>query len=402
MAQALSMSKLSYMNLKRKPFRTVALVLVVVALSFVLFSGMVLSVSLKNGLNNVKARFGADLIVVPTGYEGAQESILLTGEPSCFYFKKSFLDRIKDAEGISKLTAQFYLTTLGEACCDLPVQIIGFDPATDFSIQPWIRETIGGKIEDGALIVGSDIHIGDHYSVKFYGKEYPVAAKLDETGTGLDQSVFATTETIKDLFTRAKEKGMNFLSDANPDASISSILIKVEDGYAIEQVISNILKTVEGIQIIRTQNIIAGITKSLGSLDMFLHMFSAAFLVLTLVILTLVFSVTANERKKEFATLRILGATRKKLAGILLRESLYISVTGGIIGIALSVLFIFPFNVFIENTLKLPYIQPSVPLIVVILAGTLIISIAIGPIASAKSAAKISRAETYITLREGE
>lgn len=402
MVWPLSMSRLAYMSLKRKPFRTAVLVLVVMAHSFVLFSGTVLSISLKNGLDSVKARFGADLIVLPTGYEGAQESILLTGEPSCFYFEKSIADRFKDVEGVSKLTTQFYLATLGEECCDLPVQIIGFDPATDFSIQPWIRETIGGKLEDGALIVGSDIIIGNRHSVKFYDKEYPVAAQLDETGTGLDQSVFATIETIKDLFTRAKEKGINFLSGTDPDASVSSILIKVEDGYDIEQVIANILRTSEGIHIVRTKNMIASITKSLGSFDMFLHMFSVVSLVSTLVILTLVFSVTANQRKKEFATLRVLGATRKKLAGMQLYESLYISMAGGIIGMGLSALIIFPFSTYIEDTLELPYIQPSIPLIFAILAGTLILSAAIGPIASVKSAVKISRAETYLTLREGE
>ncbi|GAE87904.1 ABC transporter permease protein [Acetivibrio straminisolvens JCM 21531] len=121
-----------------------------------------------------------------------------------------------------------------------------------------------------------------------------------------------------------------------------------------------------------------------------------------MVILMVVFSASANERKKEFAIMRILGATKKKLAAILIWESLYISMSGGVIGTMLAAIFVFPFNVFIGDNIGLPYIQPSLLWIIAILLGTLLVAFSLGPIASAYFAVKVSRSQTYLTLREGE
>ncbi|HOQ37581.1 MAG TPA: FtsX-like permease family protein [Acetivibrio sp.] len=402
MVYALTSNRISYINLRRKPFRTFTLILVVAILSFALFGGIVMSLSLKNGLSSVEARLGADLIVVPLGHGGEQESILLAGKPSYFYFNKEVAHKLQGVEGISQISTQFYLTSLSAACCSLPVQIVGFDPSTDFSIQPWIQETLGGNLESGAVIVGSDITIENNSHIKFFDKEYPVAAKLDKTGTGLDQSVFATMETLQDLYSGAKEKGFNFLEDTDPDTFISSVLIKVREGYNIDQVITNIRRTTDGIQIVRTQNLITYVSKSLGNIITFFHVFALVFLGIALVILTVVFSASANERKKEFAVMRILGATREKLAAVLIWESLYISVLGGVIGTILAAIFVFPFNVFIGDSIGLPYIQPSLLWIIAILTGTLLVAFSLGPIASAYSAVKVSRSQTYLTLREGE
>lgn len=247
MAQALTPHKLSRFNLKRKPFRTYALTIVVSVLSFVLFGGSLVSISLKNGLGGLEARFGADLIVVPLGHESDQKALLLTGKPSYFYFDKGIADKLKELDGISKLSTQFYLTALSASCCSVPVQIIGIDPASDFTISPWIKESVGGNIEKGALIVGSDIELEDNKHIRFFDKDYPVAARLDETGTGLDQSVFASIETIKDLYQRARQKGLNFLAGTDPEGSISSVLIKVKDGYGIERLITDIRRSMDGV-----------------------------------------------------------------------------------------------------------------------------------------------------------
>lgn len=402
MAQALTLSRLSYLNMQRKPCRTYALIIVVAILSFILSGGTVLSLSMKNGIRSVEARFGADLIVVPLGYESKQKAILLTGEPSYFYLDREIVKQLERVEGISKLSTQYYLTSLNASCCSIPVQIIGFDPATDFTIKPWICESIGGNIEKGALIVGSDIELKNSNQLTLFNKEYPVASRLETTGTGLDQSVFASMETIQDLLGQAKNMGLNFLEGTEPTKYISSVLIKVKEGFSIDQVASSIRKVSSGIQIVRTQGMIAGISKSIGNFISFFQVLAITLFIITLLILSVVFTATANERKKELATLRILGATRKKLTCVLLWEAIYISAIGGITGIALAVVVVFPFNAYIAANIDLPYLMPSIYKILLILASTLILTVATGPIASACLAVKISRSQTYLTLREGE
>lgn len=52
-------------NLRRKPLRTVALIIVVMLLSVALFGGSLLSINLGNGMRSMEERLGADLMVVP-------------------------------------------------------------------------------------------------------------------------------------------------------------------------------------------------------------------------------------------------------------------------------------------------------------------------------------------------
>ena len=74
------------------------------------------------------------------------------------------------------------------------MQIIGFDPETDFSVQPWIRRSYGGELKKYDIVVGNDLNafVGDTF--KFYGTDCHVAAKLDKTGTSFDTTVFTDEE----------------------------------------------------------------------------------------------------------------------------------------------------------------------------------------------------------------
>ncbi|HBC26091.1 MAG TPA: ABC transporter permease [Ruminococcaceae bacterium] len=398
----LSIRRLSVCNLKRRPFRTACHIAVVAVLAFVLFGGSILSVSLKNGTRSIQERFGADLIIVPQNYDKSMESILLKGEPNYFYFDQAIADQAARQEGVSRISTQFFLITLKADCCSVPIQLVGFHPETDFTIQPWISQKYGRDLEDGQLVVGSDVADSGRKSLTFFNRQYPIAARLEKTGTGLDASVFTNMNTIRSLFQGAKAAGMGFLSGTDPEKSISSVLVKIDSHYDADTVAHNIRSHISGVQVIKTRSMFTGISNTLGSLPVFLYAISIALWVLAAAVLTVMFSVTANERKKEFAVLRILGATRKKLAGILLNESLFASMAGGIIGVAAAAAVVFPFNVYIGDRLGLPYLQPQISVVLGILALSLFLSFLVGPLASAHSAIKISRAETYLTMREGE
>jgi putative ABC transport system permease protein len=400
--KGLSVGYLAWLNIQRKTVRTTGLILLVVMLSFVLFGGTILSLSLRRGLNSMEARFGADLIIVPLENDKGMEAILLKGEPSCFYFPKRVGEKFAKIPGISQITTQFFLTSLSAECCDMPVQLIGFDPDTDFTVQPWIAQVYKGKLSEGAVIIGSDINVEDAAVIKFYDEAYKIAARLEKTGTGLDQAVFSDMETMKKLFQGAKSAGLNFLEDVNPEYSISSVLVRAEDGYDRKTLIKDIRRELGGVQIVETQRMITGIADNIESFALVILLFAVLFLILTIAVLFLIFSITANERKKEFAVLRTLGATRGRLTGTLLLEALYISASGGIIGIILAACIVFPFHVYISDRLGLPYLQPELSGIAVVLLLTYLIACGMGPLASAYSAVKISRAETYLTMREGE
>lgn len=393
---------LPFLNLLNRPFRTAVLAALVTALSFVLFGGSVLAVSLQRGLSSMKARLGADIIAVPLGYDAGMESLLLKGEPSYFYLSRDYLEQISKVEGVKQVSPQLYLTSASADCCDLPVQLIGFDPSTDFTIQPWIRESHGGKLAPGSVLAGSSIEVKSGNTLTFFGREYPVAAQLDKTGTGLDSAVYADMDTLRTMMEAAQEKGFQFINDEDPGSLISSVLIKTEEGYDAAGVGRSIRSRMDGLQIVKTQSMISGMAESLGSIARLLYLFVGGFLLLALAMLALVFSVTANERKKEFAILRILGAPQKKLIRLLLAESLIISAAGGAAGIALAALTVFPFSIAIGRQFNLPYLVPDGGQITGLLLVSLVVTLLAGPLAAASSARRVARMDPSLSLREGE
>ena len=111
---------------------------------------------------------------------------------------------------------------------------------------------------------------------------------------------------------------------------------------------------------------------------------------------------TLNERKREFALLRILGATRKKLSAIIINESLMISAIGASIGVILGAIIIFSFSTLISDYIGLPYLLPSWGFILFIMLASFILAALVGPLASLYSAIKIGRSDVYLTMRENE
>ena len=182
----LSTGLLSLENLKAKPVRSACLVVVAAILAFTLFGGSILAMNLRQGLAAMTKRFGADLMVVPGGAAQKAQSILLRGAISYFYFDAAIVDKVAQMEGVACATPQFFLTSLAEGCCDAMVQLIAYDPETDFVIQPWMAEKYGGSVEDGQLVVGSRITVRADNTIRLLGRSYPVAARLSRSAGGLD------------------------------------------------------------------------------------------------------------------------------------------------------------------------------------------------------------------------
>lgn len=396
-------------NLKRRPFRTACLILLIAMFSFVLFGGSILVISLENGIDSMAKRLGADILVVPNGYDQNIQGALLRGEPSSFYMDDKIIDRVARVNGVKEISPQLYIASLSADCCSLPTQLIGFDPQTDFAIYPWVTKRIHGDIHDGEIVIGKNVGAGVGDVLKFFNREYRVVARLDSTGMGFDTSIFMNMATARQAITDYKTKTM-YTSPALMDKSslsinsVSSILVKVKSGYDVSDVASNIREVGrdKGIDTINSKNMISSISGNLNHMLFFICVLAIILLVLTVGVLAIVFMVALNERKREFSTLRVLGATRAKLIKIVLGESMIISLLGAAIGIAFVCLFLFPFTTYINISLKMPYLLPPCGITLILLFISLLISFTSGPIAAIYSAIKIGKSETYTLMREDE
>ncbi len=400
----ITLAGLPLANLRRKPFRTAALVVVVTMLTVAFYGGSLLSMNLKAGLNSMQERMGADLMVTPQNTKTEVEALLTDGSASTFYFTNNIEEQVTEADGIEELTVQTYISSLAAACCDEKVQIIGFNPNTDFVITPWISSQFDGTLERGQIIAGSGINVSGNNTVKLYGHEFPVAAQLANTGTSLDNSVFVNMDTVPDVVGYSAKVGHPAIPTEYADKAISSVLIKVKDGYSAQQVASNIEKTtgLEGLGYVYPGGITATTKSSLNSIVKYVTLFVAVFWMMGLIVLIAVFSSAMNERKREFAAYRIMGADRATLVGIIVKESVLIGALGGAVGIAAASLAIFPFSTLIGKQLQLPYLQTDVWNVVALIMVSVVFAVFTGVLASIATAVRLSTPETYLTLREGE
>ena len=389
-------------NLKKKPGRTAVLLILVIFLSFAVFAGSVTVSSLGNGLSGLERRLGADIIVVPSSARSHVdlEQMLLSGTPGYFYMDKSNLGKVLSVEGVEKASPQYFMASVKAGCCSLKTQIIGFDPDTDFSVTPWISESYQSRLETRDVVVGSDITVPVGGRVRFYDVNCNVVAKLAPTGTGLDTAVYANDDTVKILMQAAADKGMA-QTEGDPDTLISAIYIKVADGYDVQTVADYINIYMKKVEAVPARSMLSGISDSLSGISDTIKLLVAAVWILAFVIMIIVFSGLVNERKKEFAVLRVVGMSRKMLSRLILTESLILSVIGGVIGIALGAAVVFPFSAAIEARIGLPFLTPGAGTVILLAALSLVAALVAGPAASAYSAYKLSRVDTGVILREG-
>ncbi|MCH9275241.1 FtsX-like permease family protein [Bifidobacterium amazonense] len=401
-----TLKSLPFENLKRKPFRTAALVIVVTMLTVAFYGGALLATNLKAGLNSMQERMGADLMVVPQNTGTKAEALLTSGSSSTFYFTNDIERAVASADGVGQVTAQTYISSLAAACCDEKVQIIGFDPATDFVIEPWITSQYDGALKDGEVVAGANINVSANGTIKLYNHEFPVAAQLASAGTSLDNSVFVNETTIPAVVSYSAKAGHAAIPAEYADKAISAVLIRT-DGAEAKTVAANIAETVKadgvtGLGYVYPGGVTASTKASLDAIIGYAGLFLAVFWIMGLVVLLAVFASAMNERKREFAAYRIMGATRGMLVGVIVRESAAVGLIGGVIGIAGASLAILPFNTLIGQRLQLPYLQTGVATVLALVVAGLVFAVATGLAASVVSAVRLSAPETYLTLREGE
>ncbi len=235
-----------------------------------------------------------------------------------------------------------------------------------------------------------------------FDHEYPVAAQLSKSASGYDTSIFMTMNTMRLLINNARELNYRFIADKYEGDLISAVLVKTDPVRSPLILARDIREKNEGVEVLISQGIFARIAATLSGLVKYVQIFSIALWALAIIVLAAVFSGTIHERKKEFAILRIIGATRKKLVGIVLHESAIAGIAGGCAGIVLASLAVFPFSVYISEQLELPYLDAPFFYIILLVLGSLFLSAIVGPLSSLYSAMRISKAETYFTMREGE
>lgn len=398
----MNMNRLSWINLIRKPGRTIALVFLTAFLSLSVFGGSVVVMSLKRGLGSLESRLGADIIVVPSSAQSkvSFQNMLLQGTTGAFYMDAENLRRTLEVDGVEKAAPQLFLASLKADCCSIKIQVIGIDQDSDFIIQPWIEQSCRQKLGDLDVVVGTKVEAGVGETIRIYDERCHVTGRLAPTGTGLDTAVYCNMDTMKKLLQAAEGKGISHKVSSDDEDVVSAIYVRVKEGYDIGDVNSAIQGHTRDASAVRTKSMITDVSSSLAGISSTVSILIAAVWVLSFVILVIAFAMIANERRREFALLRLIGGSRRMLGRMALQEAALCSLLGGAAGTILAALIVFPFTTLIETSLGLPYLTPPAAVIIGMAAASLLLTVLVGALASAFAAVRLSRAEPGTVLRE--
>lgn len=350
--------KLAKKNIFGRPFRSLGLILMINFLAFTLMAGTLIILSLKKGLNTYKERLGADVIVVPRGAvgESSVDDILLQGIAANSYMSGDEYEKICGFKGIDKMSRQFYLTSTQADCCSSKIQIIGIDTESDFVIKPWIDKSYSKKINYRDIIIGSEVSSPSDGILMFYGNEYRVVAKLKKTGTGLDNAVFTSMETIEDMaLDYERLMATDTFSGIDVKSAASAVMIRVADGARADAVAVDINNHVKGVVATSKKTMIQDTTNGLAGVIAIILGLLGIIVAMNLIVIGTIFMVIMGERKKEMGVLRTIGLSAKDLSNVMFFEGGIIGFVGSFFGMIISVLVVRGLSDTIKNLIRLPY-----------------------------------------------
>lgn len=389
-------------NLSRHPYRTFFLILAIMLLSFFLFTGSILSLSLSRGAASMSDRLGADVMVVPEGYDPHVDSILLSGKPSTFYLPDTALQEIsamREDIGIEQISPQTFLATLRASCCAYPVQLVGIDIDSDFIVGAWMRDKIHHVLRDGEIIVGYHVAGWPGDTIKFFNKSLTVAARLEQTGMGFDAMIFMNRATISELSREAERISGRTMRN---DGSLTSVLmLKLKSGYdsvAAAAEINRRLNT-KGIYALFSKKFVNDIGSSLRTVSLIIKGSVIFLWVMSVLIVGLIFALTLIERRSEFGILRAIGASRRKLAALSLAEVLMISVYGGVLGVILGNAAVAAGSPFVVEALGLPFLLPGLSVILGLTVSAVVLAVMTGVFSAGVSVLRVSRMDIHTIIK---
>lgn len=354
-----------------------------------------------DSLDLAQQRFGADMVVVPEGAERETKGALLMGTPMQAWMPMTNVSKIAAVPGVASASPQLYMATVQDSpYSSVPALfLVAYDPASDFTIEPWLAGEISGELTLGQSLGGSFISTSaTNDPLNLYGYELSLKASLEPTGTALDQSLFVTFETAREILERTALEAEQGLSV--PDDSVSSIMVKVAPGFDPKQVAADIRKKVPGVSPINSPDLFSSFRAQMQGQQAGMLAILGVVLALSLAIIVLIFSMVVNERRREIGVLRALGATRGGVVRSLLTTAGVLALTGGVAGIILSGLILYFFRHALTNSFGFPFLFPSIPSLILLVVIGLAVALGGALLAAFLPAYRISRQDPAMSMRE--
>lgn len=397
----MNLAFLAWRNLAGSAFRSTVVFLCSMVVAGFALATVLLVHGAKQSLHLALERLGADIVVVPDGAQAEVETALLMGRPTEALMAADLVEKIGARPGVTAASPQLYLASLDNAaCCAVErMFMVVYDPDSDFTVTPWLKARLGRRLGLGQVVGGTHVFVPEgEENIRLYGYHLSLKGNLEPTGTALDQTVFLTMETARDMARISQTMAERPL--AVPEESVSAVLVKLAPGADRTAVSVDILQHVPGVAPIQSLNLFQAFRRQITGLLQGMLVVLGTTLCVSLLLIGLVFSMAANERRREIGVLRALGATQGAVSVSLLLEAVLLAIAGGCVGIGLSSLAIFLFRNLIVRSLVMPFLFPSLSSLILPIGGGLAAALAGVTLAALIPAVRISRQEPALAMRE--
>lgn len=319
--------------LRRKGQSTMtALITAISIFTFVVILGVF--ETFQQGLALTDARLGADVMVLPNdGGAPIAYHTIFTGEPQNVYMEERVMESLAQIDGIAAMTPQFFTQTLDQSCCSVgaELRLVGYDSKTDFILAPWFEEQNLQGLTESQLIAGSGAPSFLGGTIMILGHPFQVAGTLYETGSGMDQTLFADIDLARQLAAQS-EQLEQYWQGRDPSTLISSVMIKAEEGVSPEDLVQAIRDSGLDVTATATDTVIQSTRTQVFSIGKIVWLLWGVILLLSVLALWGRFYALARDRRREIGLLRALGCTPGRVFSLILSEALLLAAIGGVIG----------------------------------------------------------------------
>lgn len=383
--------------ISRSRFRSAIIFILFFVTTVCLFGTGLFTGNLKNGSKKLYGQTYADMIVVPEAYLDNTKDMLFKGKACSIMFKDDVLSGMNGVSGVEAVTPQLYLETLEMSCCaDGGIQIVAYDPATDFAVSQWTehsKELSGYEALAGS---GGTMKKGD--KITLFDREFTIADVLDETGMGYDNSIFIPYETADEI-TSSEEYKFMF---GEKTGLVSMLLVKNSPDGDIKETEAAVNSALAGSEakVYPIDELSADLRSHIDLMTAVTKIVSAFAVILAAVALFAMVTITFRQRRRIAGSMLSAGCPRGRVLKYFLSEYLFLFAAGALSGILLVCVFLLPLHEEVKAVLEMPYKLISLSGAAILAAKTAAVDIAMLALAVSFTFVGILRTEPAMLMEE--
>jgi len=359
----LTLARMAVADAMRRPWRLGLLAAGIAVAGAATFGALAFQTAIGRSLERSLLRLGADALVLPAEVIANLTPAILTAEPSSLTLLPETVARIAALPVVERAAGQRTLQ-LPNAGGHLPIDVVVFDAATDFTVRPWIVESLDRPLACGDVIVGGrrPERVGERLSMQ--GVDLVVHGRLGLTGAGpFERSMFVTGDTADRLADAGVVDAAGAAMPRHANATPSGMLVRLAAGrgpddlrFALAKIPDVGVSTGNGSQIDVRQ---AVATLARSSLAMLL-----VCLLAPAVLVGVAYTGMLAERRRELGLMLSIGLRRLDIVMVVAVEAAVAALAGGLVGIviaaALLAAFIRTVGFFLARR-EIPFVSPSIP-----------------------------------------